>query len=46
MPMSAENLCVVLGIFKTLYTSAEWGLGAFPDWIQAPAAAEGPRQLN
>lgn len=46
MPMSAENLRVVLDIFKTLYTSAEWGLQAFPDWMQAPAAAEAPLKLN
>ena len=46
MPMTAENLRVVLDIFKTLYTSAEWGLQAFPDWMQTPAIAEAPRQLN
>ena len=46
MPMSAENLRVVLDIFKTLYTSAGWGLQAFPDWMQTPAIAEVPRQLN
>jgi hypothetical protein len=46
MPMTAENLRVVLDIFKTLYTSAGWGLQAFPDWVQAPASAEAPRQLN
>ena len=46
MPMTAENLRVVLDIFKTLYTSAEWGLQAFPDWMQTPAVAEAPRQLN
>ena len=46
MPMSAENLRVVLDTFKTLYTSAGWGLQAFPDWMQTPAIAEVPRQLN
>ena len=46
MPMSAENLRVVLDIFRTLYTSAEWGLQAFPDWMQAKAGSEAPRQLN
>jgi hypothetical protein len=46
MSMSAENLRVVLDIFKTLYTSAEWGLQAFPDWMQAVAAKGLPRQLN
>jgi len=46
MPTTAENLRVVLDIFKTLYTSAEWGLQAFPDWMQTPAIAEAPRQLN
>ena len=46
MPMTAENLRVVLDIFKTLFTSAEWGLDAFPDWMQAPAISEALRQLN
>lgn len=46
MPMSPENLRVVLGIFKALYTSAEWGHQALPLWMQVPAAAEEPRQLN
>ena len=46
MPMTVENLRVVLDIFKTLYTSAEWGLQAFPDWMQTPAITEVPRQLN
>lgn len=46
MPMTAENLRVVLDIFKTLYTSADWGLQAFPDWMQTPAIAEVPSQLN
>lgn len=46
MPMSAENLRVVLDIFKTLYTSAEWRLQAFPDWMQTPAISEAPRQIN
>ena len=46
MPMTAENLRVVLDIFRTLYTSAEWGLQAFPDWMQAKAGSEAPRQLN
>lgn len=46
MPMTAENLRVVLDIFRTLYTSAEWGLQAFPDWMQTPATAEAPLTLN
>ena len=46
MPMSAENLRVVLDIFRTLYTSAEWGLQAFPDWMQTPVSAEAPHMLN
>lgn len=46
MQMSADNLRVVLDIFKTLYTAAEWGLGAFPDWMQSPGGAGVPAQLN
>ena len=46
MPMSNDNLRVVLDIFQTLYTSAEWGQEAFPDWMQAPQDNEVPRQLN
>ena len=46
MPMSAENLRVVLDILKTLYTAAEWSLQAFPDWMQTPASAEAPLMLN
>ena len=46
MPMTAENLRVVLDIFKTLYTAAEWSLQAFPDWMQTPASAEAPHMLN
>jgi len=46
MPMSTDNLRVVLDIFKTLYTSAEWGLQAFPGWMQTPASAEAPQMLN
>ena len=46
MPMTVENLRVVLDIFQTLYTSAKWGLRAFPDWMQSLAAAEAPHQVN
>ena len=46
MPMSNDNLRVVLDIFQTLYTSAEWGQEAFPDWMQAPQDNEVPRQIN
>ena len=46
MPMSNDNLRVVLDIFQTLYTSAEWGQEAFPDWMQAPQETEVRRQLN
>jgi hypothetical protein len=46
MPMSNDNLRVVLDIFQTLYTSAEWGQEVFPDWMQAPQDNEVPRQLN
>lgn len=46
MPMSNDNLRVVLDIFQTLYTSAEWGQEAFPDWMQLLPVDEVPRSLN
>lgn len=46
MPMTADNLRTVLDILQTLYTSADWGHAAFPDWMKSPEKTDTPRQLN
>lgn len=46
MLMTAENLRVVLDIFKTLYTCAEWGIEAFPGWIRKKALDTPQHKIN
>ena len=46
MSLTVDNLRMVLDIFMTLYKSAEWELGAFPDWMHSRAPFDASHRMN